>query len=435
MTNWKLLNVYAIALLGSISAKSLDVSWIPVLRTFLGVSDAFAGQLRGYQGIAIMIIGAFTSPLIDRVGIRNCAIYGYLLMIVAKTGMIIGGDVGVYLCMFLPYVAGLCLQYPSLQAAIQAYTERDTPERDVAIDRRYFALNVGFIVVGPLMDGINWVWPEKATSIRVLLIMGIISDSVVWLLLIAWFKDFVWKKEDNFTCKVLPMMLKDQKFWAMFSVCVCVMWVSFSSTFSDLVYVPYMQRAFAPEKIPYNSFLSWDPFIILTCTLPLRFLLRKIDRFKVMIVGGAINAASTFLMCAGINIWCVQAFIIVNTLGEIMYYPSWQQWSSNLSSDSYAVTYNSYSQVPNDVMSMAVKFIGGDLLHNNCGGPAPTECPHPLRMWFYIGLIGLPTPVMLCVMYFGTRVVEHKYPLSSVLNSIEMTDNSESDNSDYVEAL
>ncbi len=148
---WK---AYLLKFLESYAYFSFSLIFTLFLSDDFGMTDIQAGTVYGAWGALITVFGLFTGTVIDNLGVAKCLRIGFVLSFVTRVVIFACTSREVLLvCLLITLPFSNCLCIPVLTVGIRRYTTEEN--RGFAFGLFYVVMNVGALVVGPLIDALT----------------------------------------------------------------------------------------------------------------------------------------------------------------------------------------------------------------------------------------------------------------------------------------
>jgi MFS family permease len=154
---WK---AYLLKFLDSYAYFSFSLIFTLFLSDDFGMTDIQAGTVYGAWGALITVFGLFTGTVIDNLGVAKCLRIGFVLSFVTRVVIFACTSREVLLvCLLITLPFSNCLGIPVLTVGIRRYTTEEN--RGFAFGLFYVVMNVGALVVGPLVDALTLYYNGK----------------------------------------------------------------------------------------------------------------------------------------------------------------------------------------------------------------------------------------------------------------------------------
>jgi predicted MFS family arabinose efflux permease len=138
--------------------------------------------------------------------------------------------------------------------------------------------------------------------------------------------------------------------------------------------------------------LVTDGLTVITLTLLVNYLTRKIPAFQAIILGTVITSASWLILAFRPTVWGAVLSLFVLALGEIIQSPRYYEYISRLAPPGQQGTYMGFAFLPIGIGSLIGGWFGGTLAHHF------VEVTHqPERMWWTVTAVGTATAGLLWI--------------------------------------
>jgi len=138
--------------------------------------------------------------------------------------------------------------------------------------------------------------------------------------------------------------------------------------------------------------LVTDGITVITLTLAVNFLTRKIPAFQAVILGTLITSISWLILAFRPTIWGAVLSIFVLALGEIIQQPRYYEYIALLAPPGQQGTYMGFAFLPIGIGSLIGGWFGGTLMHHF------GEVTHqPARVWWVVTGVGAATTALLWI--------------------------------------
>ena len=217
---WIILAAY---ILENIAYKLSSGQVLPLWLTHdLGFGDRSKGFMIGTWSALLTLITVLVGSFTDAAGIRRTFLLGFVLCLLARTGMILSDTPWVSLTFGLfPLAAGLALMTPVMTAAMKRYS--NAAQRSLAFALYYALMNLGFAIGDRLFDHLRnvmgeygqWTLPLahlELSTYRTLILLSVVFT--VPGLLLTWFflRDGVEMTETGVTVTPRPAATAGKNF-------------------------------------------------------------------------------------------------------------------------------------------------------------------------------------------------------------------------------
>lgn len=156
----------------------------------------------------------------------------------------------------------------------------------------------------------------------------------------------------------------------------------------------YILRAYSPAVADHmENLVNWiNPGIILLGVPTITALTKKYNVYTMMIIGTAVSAAPTFLLCLGPSLPMLIVYMVIFSIGEALWSARFLEYAAELAPEGRISQYMGLANIPWLLAKSTTGLYSGYMLSRFCPehGPKNTE-----TMWFIYGLIATITPVGL----------------------------------------
>lgn len=123
---------------------------------------------------------------------------------------------------------------------------------------------------------------------------------------------------------------------------------------------------------------------------------RRVNVYTMMIIGSAVSAIPTFLLCSGPNLWLLISYLVLFSIGEALWQPRFLQYAAELAPEGKVSQYMGLANVPWITVKMTTGLYSGYMLDRYC--PKPGEgVQDTVTMWFIYGIIAMLSPIGLII--------------------------------------
>jgi proton-dependent oligopeptide transporter, POT family len=163
-----------------------------------------------------------------------------------------------------------------------------------------------------------------------------------------------------------------------------------------LTMTPYLFRAYSPYIAERAEWiLNWiNPGIIFFGSPICAALTRRVNVYKMMIIGSAISALSTFLLVAGPYGWIVISYQVVFSIGEALWQPRFLEYAAELAPEGKVSQYMGLANFPWFLAKATTGLYSGFLLQHYCPEQGPQDTQ---SMWLIYGIIAVVSPIGLMI--------------------------------------
>ena len=357
-----------------------------------------ASSLTGLFGGLVWFLAAFGGAVADRLGFRRALSVAYLIlscsyflvgsiaapwMAPLRTAIPLGLLVGVIL--FLPAL-GVALVKPSVVGTTARASKENV--RSIGYSIYYTLVNVGSFL-GPFLAG----WVHEHMRVESVFRLAALSVFLMFIGVLIFFRE-PRREEGKQTTSLRQVLgnfatvLGNWRF-VLFLVIFSGYWIVFWQQYLILpIYIhDYVDATANTERI-----LIADPLIVITLTVAVNALTRRIPSFRAIMLGTLITAVGWLVIGAYPRVWAAVAALMIVALGEIIQSPRYYEYISRLAPSGQQGTYMGFAFLPIGIGSLIGGRFGGWLVHHF--GEVQHE---PQRIWWTVTAVGVATAALLWI--------------------------------------
>ena len=410
------------------------------LQEKLNFSTEQTGTLTGIFGGMVWFLAIFGGAVADRLGFRRALATAYLIL--AAAYFLIGSIGASWLAPVRKVVpmglfVGFILMLPALGIAmvkpcVVGTTARASKEnvRSIGYSIYYTLVNIGG-AAGPLFAS----WAHRNLGIENVYRVAAVSVFAMFFVVILFFREprkpgdapppSIATVARNFCVVVgnyrlvLPVLVialllriglwihpsVNMPWWIWVGLCLLVLagisrfmwflviftgyWVVFWQQYISL---PGYIHGYINPHADVEIILVVDGLTVITLTLAVNLLTRKIPAFQAVILGTVITSASWLILAFQPTIWGAVLSLFVLALGEIIQSPRYYEYISRLAPPGQQGTYMGFAFLPIGIGSLIGGWFGGTLMHHF------GEVTHqPERAWWVVAAVGVATTALLWI--------------------------------------
>lgn len=388
--------LYVIAFLDSFAYYAFTYSLVQHLGLELGLSDQMSYWFYGIFGISIslssLVFGFFIDALGPRASIcisatvsfvaRMALAYAVLFNAVWLTGIILFGLVA-------PSIA---LISPPVPIAVKRYT--NARSRDIGMSLYYGIMNAAAFAVTPLVD--MWRISSRDSTLwlppyALVIAISSLLQVPIMLLALAGLKNVKMTEQDTVepferyatnARKTFKQQLRDmfsnRVFWKAFVLLACLVGAKSTFRYMDALYLTYVLRAFPDGRTQhYLTLLAINPLMVIVFTLSglnVMFTSRFANPIAAITVGVGIGGAAPFFMAFGPFLWTLVVYVVVTTVGEIIWAPVVMTYLANVATEGSEGAWMALAGLPMFLSKLLTGGLTGTLTSAYCPDPA-LLCP------------------------------------------------------------
>jgi MFS family permease len=447
----------------SVTNKTL-VLW---LSSELGYSDQGALGLVAAWSLSITVFTLLVGSLTDAIGLRRTFFLGTGVCIFARTVMAFTTVKPLVLaCGLFPLALGEALGAPVLIAAVRRYS--NTRQRSISFSVFYTMMNVGFLIAAFLFDLLrrdlgeyrHFVVPVigvELTTYRALFLVSLLLECSI--LPLIWFlregaeatdqglklvpiqpkyrHESLWnslrltvRDSANDTVRLFTELLRQQGFYRLLAFLMFIAFLKLIFMQIDYVFPKFGIRELG-ERAPVGMLSGINYALVILLVPIIGALTQRFPAYTMVILGGAISAASVFVMAlptawfvpwaqgvpgdwlghgylrlqGAIHPYYVMSalFVVLLSVGEAFYSPRVYEYAAAIAPKGREASYGALSYVPFLLAKLLVGTISGTLLAKYC---PEHGVRHSGTMWLFVALLATVAPVGLLLLRRSIQVHE-----------------------------
>ncbi len=359
---------------------------------------AEASSLAGLFGGLVWFMAAFGGAVADRLGFRRALSVAYLIL--ASSYFLLGSlkapwmvpvrnvvplSALVIFVLILPAL-GVALVKPSVVGT----TARASNEkvRSVGYAIYYTLVNIGG-AAGPYVAS----WVHRSLSAENVFRVAALSVGLMFVVVLVLFKeprkaDEVQTTSLGQTARNFWTVLRNPRFMG-FLLIFTGYWIFY---WQEFVTLPLYVVRYIDPKADTELLLVTGPIVVITLTLLVNLLMRKVSAMNAIILGTLISGLGWLLLVFVPSVPMVVATLVAIAIGEIIQSPRYYEYISRLAPPGQQGTYMGFAFLPLGVGAFIAGWFGGKLLHYF------GEVRHqPAGMWWVLAGIGVLTAVLLLI--------------------------------------
>jgi len=358
-----------------------------------------AASLSGVFGGAVWVMAIFGGALADRIGFRRALSLAYFIlscsyflvgsiaapwMAPLRTVVPLGLLVGVIL--FLPAL-GVALVKPSVVGTTARASKENV--RSIGYSIYYTLVNIGSFL-GPFLAG----WVHEHMRVESVFRLAALSVFLMFIGVLIFFKEPRRAAEEHQTTSMrqvvgnLLTVLGNFRF-VLFLLIFSGYWIVF---WQQYLILPIFIHDYVDASANTERILIADPLVVITLTVAVNALTRRIPSFAAITLGTLITALGWLVVGLHPRVWTAVVTLMIVALGEIIQSPRYYEYISRLAPPGQQGTYMGFAFLPIGIGSLIGGKFGGMLLHRF------GEVQHrPDLIWWSVTGIGVATAALLWV--------------------------------------
>jgi dipeptide/tripeptide permease len=356
------------------------------------------GVLTGTFNFAVWFLAALGGVVADKLGFRRALSTAFLILAIAY--FLLGSIQAPWLAPVrgagpLWLFVTLILLLPSLgvslvKPCVVGTTARASKEsvRSLGYSIYYTMVNIGGLL-GPYAGSLA----RRYWGAGKIFLIAAAATFAMFFFVLAFFREP--KRIDDAPAPTIGQVLRNfltvlrnPKFM-IFLLIFSGYWIVF---WQQWIVMPVYLHQFVGKDIDVEKILMTDSIIVITCTILLNQLTKKLPAFTAIILGTFITGISWLILGLHPSMWGAVATIAVLAIGEIVHQPRYYEYVSRLAPEGQQGTYMGFAFVPLGIGSLIGGWFGGKILHYF------GEVMHrPEWTWFVIVGVGLATTALLWI--------------------------------------
>jgi len=369
------------------------------LHEALQFPTAQAASLSGLFGGAVWVMAIVGGALADRIGFRRALSLAYFILTCSY--FLVGSIAAPWLeplrrLVPLGWMVGVVLFLPALGVAlvkpsVVGTTARASKEsvRSIGYSIYYTLVNIGSFL-GPFLAG----WIHSRMRVENVFRLAALSVFLMFIGVLIFFKEPRRVDGEQQTTSLgqvgrnLLTVLGNWRF-VLFLAIFSGYWIVFWQQYLSL---PIYIHDYVDPKANTEMILIADPVIVITLTVAVNALTRRISSFGAITLGTLITGVAWIVFGAHPAVWTAVAALVIVALGEITQQPRYYEYISRLAPAGQQGTYMGFAFLPIGIGSLVGGRFAGWLLHHY------GEVQHrPERVWWVITAVGVATAALLWI--------------------------------------
>jgi dipeptide/tripeptide permease len=363
-----------------------------------------ASNLTGLFGGLVWFLAAFGGTVADRMGFRRALSLAYLILSVAYFLL---GSIGapclapvrnlvplgalVTFVLMLPAL-GIALVKPAV-VGTTAHASRENV-RSLGYSIYYTLVNIGG-AAGPYVAS----WVHQRMSVENVFRVAALSVFVMFFAVLLLFKEPARSGDSRPT----DLRQTARNFWTVFTnprfmlflLIFSGYWIVF---WQEFIILPLYVVKYIDAQADTELMLTAGPLTVISLTVVVNFLIRKLPSFHAITLGTLISAVAWIILAIHPTVTMAYVTLVVVALGEITQAPRYYEYISRLAPPGQQGAYLGFAFLPIGIGSLAAGWLGGKLLHQF--GEVQQQ---PELIWWAVTGVGVATALLL---WIYNRVVQ-----------------------------
>ena len=368
------------------------------LRETLNFPTQQTGTLTGIFGGMVWFLAIFGGAVADKLGFRRALSLAYLILTAAyfllasigapwlapvRNAVPLELFVG---CILILPALGISLVKPSVVGTTARASKENV--RTLGYSIYYTMVNIGG-AAGPLAASMarRHLGAGKIFYIAAAVVL------VMFFLVVTMFRepkrsDDVPKPSVGETLRNFVTVMRNPKFM-IFLLIFTGYWIVF---WQQWILMPVYLHEYVNKDIDVELVLVTDSILVISCTIVVNHVLRKMAAFSAIVLGTLVTSVSWLVLAWRPSMWGAVAAIAVLATGEIIQQPRYYEYISKLAPPGQQGTYMGFAFLPLGIGSLIGGWFGGKMLHY-----FGEEMGKPQYAWYAIVIVGLATTMMLWI--------------------------------------
>lgn len=357
-----------------------------------------AAALSGFFGTGVWVMAIFGGAMADRLGFRRALSLAYFILTCAY--FLVGSIAAPWLAPVrnvvpLGLLAGVILFLPALGVAlvkpsVVGTTARASKEnvRSIGYSIYYTLVNIGSFL-GPFLAG----WIHSRMHVENVFRLAAFSVLLMLVVVLLFFRE-PGRSESRETPSLVQVgrnfltVLSNGRF-VLFLLIFSGYWIVF---WQQYLVLPIYIHDYVDSSANTEYVLLADPIIVITCTVLVNALTRRIPSFRAIVLGTLITAVGWLALGVHPRVWTAVVALMIVAVGEIIQSPRYYEYISRLAPPGQQGTYMGFAFLPIGIGSLFGGKFGGMLIHYF------GEVQHrPEQIWWSVTAVGVATAGLLWV--------------------------------------
>ena len=377
------------------------------LRETLNFPTQQTGTLTGIFGGMVWFLAIFGGAVADKLGFRRALSLAYLILTAAYFLL---GSIGapwlapVRNVMPLELFVGCILILPALgislvKPSVVGTTARASKDnvRSIGYSIYYTMVNIGG-AAGPLAASLA----RRHLGAGKIFYVAAFVVGLMFIGVLLFFREPKGTGDTPVprvgeTLRNFLTVLSNPKFM-IFLLIFTGYWIVF---WQQWIMLPVYLHKYVNQEIDVELVLVTDGIVVITCTILVNYLLRKVAAFSAIVLGTLVTSLCWLVLVWRPSMWGAVAAIVVLAIGEMIQQPRYYEYISRLAPPGQQGTYMGFAFLPLGIGSLIGGWFGGKMLHY-----FGEEMGQPEYAWYAIVIVGLVTTMLLWIYDRIVRPVE-----------------------------
>jgi proton-dependent oligopeptide transporter, POT family len=356
------------------------------------------GTLTGIFGGMVWFLAIFGGAIADRLGFRRALSLAYLIL--AAAYFLLGSLGAPWLAPVRAAVppvlfVGFILILPALgvslvKPCVVGTTARASKEnvRSIGYSIYYTMVNIGG-AAGPYVAS----WAHRHLGVENVFRVAALSVFAMFFAVLLFFREPK-RTSDGPTPSIAETLrnfltVASNPRFMLFLLIFTGYWIVFWQQFITL---PGYIHGYISAGADVELVLITDSLVVISLTLIVNYLIRKIPAFQAVILGTLVSSFAWLIVAFHPTVLGAVLSIFVLALGEITQQPRYYEYISRLAPPGQQGTYMGFAFLPIGIGSLIGGWFGGRMMHH-----FGEVTHHPERTWYAITAVGLATVLLLWI--------------------------------------
>jgi dipeptide/tripeptide permease len=356
------------------------------------------GTLTGIFGGMVWFLAIFGGAIADRLGFRRALSLAYLIL--AAAYFLLGSLGAPWLAPVRAAVppvlfVGFILILPALgvslvKPCVVGTTARASKEnvRSIGYSIYYTMVNIGG-AAGPYVAS----WAHRHLGVENVFRVAALSVFAMFFAVLLFFREP--KRTGDAptpsiseTLRNFLTVLSNPRFM-LFLLIFTGYWIVF---WQQYIMLPGYIHGYINAGADVELILITDGLAVISLTLVVNYLIRKIPAFQAVILGTLVSSFAWLVVAFQPTVLGAVLSIFVLALGEMTQQPRYYEYISRLAPAGQQGTYMGFAFLPIGIGSLIGGWFGGRMMHH-----FGEVAHHPERAWFAVTAVGLATVLLLWI--------------------------------------
>ena len=368
------------------------------LKETLNFSTEQTGTLTGIFGGMVWFLAIFGGAVADKLGFRRALSLAYLILSIAyfligsigaswlapvRTSVPLGLFVG---CILILPALGVSLVKPSVVGTTARASKENV--RSIGYSIYYTLVNIGSASGNYIAS-----WAHRHLGVENVFRVAALSVLAMFFGVLLFFREPKRTTDEprpsiSETLRNFLTVLANMRFM-LFLLIFTGYWIVFWQQYTSL---PGYIHSYISRDADVEFILITDPLVVISLTLVVNYLIRKLPALHAVILGTLISSLAWLIVAFRPTVTGAILAIFVLALGEITQQPRYYEYISRLAPAGQQGTYMGFAFLPIGIGSLFGGWFGGKVMHHF--GELQN---HPERGWYAITAVGVLTTVLLWI--------------------------------------